>query len=171
MTDPWEDVSDGLNNLPRGVRIVCIVLAMIAGITLALFLRTVSIITDFLYEMFWRKKTMGKKAMIFSDDFREWIRPPENEDLVAYLREAEDKKIQAIGIGLGKKDIYRLTIAFDEEKKLPTRDPKRALRQLVDETATRFFGTLSLQEVGEIVQEVGEAMQSADYEFRKMEEK
>lgn len=61
MTDIWEDVSDGLNKLPRGARIVCIVLAMIAGISLALFLRTLSIITDFLYEMYWRKKKQWKK--------------------------------------------------------------------------------------------------------------
>ena len=100
-----------------------------------------------------------------SDDIRDWMGSPHDDELLGYLLRAERKKIQAIGIGLGEKDVYRLEKQYTEGKQLEQGDPKKALRQGIEEFASRYFDPLTPREVGGILNEVGESMIDVDKAF------
>ena len=115
-----------------------------------------------------------KEKVRDSDDIREWMTPQGDTEEIwkefCFLREAEKKKVQAIGIGLGYKDLYRLKKQYKEGKQLAQGDAKEELRLGVEEFASRYFDTLTPREVGGILNEIGESMIDVDTAFGGLEE-
>jgi hypothetical protein len=115
-----------------------------------------------------------KEKVRDSDDIREWMTPQGDTEEIwkefCFLREAEKKKVQAIGIGLGYKDLYRLRKQYKEGKQLAQGDPAEELRSGVEEFASRYFDPLTPREVGGILNEIGEQTISIANSFDELEE-
>ena len=112
-----------------------------------------------------------KEKVRDSDDIRDWMGSPHDDELLGYLLWAEKKKIQAIGIGLGYKDLYRLKKQYKEGKQLAQGDATEELRVGVEEFASRYFDPLTPREVGGILNEIGKSMIDVDDFMNRLEEK